>query len=270
MPLTILKKTLPYKYQQTHALLFIPNEKKKLKNSLALITHGYTSHKGSLLNWAMRMAEEGIPTALFDLPGHHLGNFSEVENFEDFKNLAHVLFFEAHKILLNELSKIYPRFVYNDILFAGHSLGALMALKSYETKDLYPQNKNFHYICVGLGISDSQKPHIFETDFYKSTMSARSQLVSPALKPENIFPWIREEKDNFKITGQRIYLLAGEDDLVISRNGVNNLAKILNENGNELIIEQVKHLPHHMPELAAPHIKKHLRRIGILPEKKVL
>ncbi|MBL7665247.1 MAG: alpha/beta hydrolase, partial [Bacteriovoracaceae bacterium] len=40
----------------------------------AIFTHGYTASKSDQLTWATRLAEAGIPTIIFDLPGHYLSS----------------------------------------------------------------------------------------------------------------------------------------------------------------------------------------------------
>src|SRR5690606_26545950 len=108
----------------THALLVNAHTK---HSRIALLCHGYTSHKGSILTWASRLAEEGMSTIIFDVPGHYLGNFSEVESFDDFKNYAHELFAEAFELGQAELSHTI-----DGVVLGGHSLGALLALKAMQ------------------------------------------------------------------------------------------------------------------------------------------
>jgi predicted esterase len=104
--------------------------------------------------------------------------------------------------------------------------------------------------------------HLFDTPFYKSTLTIRSQLVSPALSPENVFPWIKEIKTNIKMSDEKILLVVGEDDLVVPKNGGENLKAHLEAMGNTCVLETPRNLPHHVPELAASHIKSYLKKIG--------
>src|SRR5687767_14992756 len=99
MGVTLSKCVLRQGSLQSNALLFWPESPTPPTSHCALISHGYTSHKDSLLNWASRLAEERIPTVLFDLPGHYLGSFNEVERFEDFAGGAHLLFERAFEQL---------------------------------------------------------------------------------------------------------------------------------------------------------------------------
>ena len=142
----------------THGLLFVPEQK---SSSLALLCHGYTSHKGSLLTWASRLAEEGMPTLIFDVPGHYLGNFSEVENFDEFKNYAHELFAEAYETAKQELNQSVE-----GLVLGGHSLGALLAIKAMNLPEFSALKKVS--IAVGLGMPPKKVVHIFDTPFYVS------------------------------------------------------------------------------------------------------
>ncbi|MBH46575.1 MAG: hypothetical protein CME71_00220 [Halobacteriovorax sp.] len=238
----------------THGLMLLPEQH---LGRIALLCHGYTSHKGSLLAWATRLAEEKIPTMIFDVPGHYLGNFSEVDNFSDFKSSAHELFQEAYEQALLELN-----FAPERVILGGHSLGALLALKALDLSCFSRLQKIA--IGVGLGMPPQGVVHIFDTPFYKSTLKLREGLVSPALKPDNVFPWIKEEKENLAISQKRIHLISGEDDMVVGEDGMERFAKHLEKYGNDVSIEKPKRLAHHVPENAAPHIKKFLKDQGWL------
>lgn len=238
----------------THGLLLLPEEQ---SGRLALLCHGYTSHKSSLLSWANRLAEEKIPSLIFDIPGHYLGNFSEVDSFHDFKTHAHELFTDAWDGALSHLNKTPT-----SLLLGGHSLGALLALKALELKTFSTIDKLA--IGVGLGMAPQGVVHIFDTPFYKSTLKLREQLVSPELKPDNVFPWIKEEKELLAVSKQRIHLITGEDDMVVGEDGMERFAKHLEEHGNQVSMEKPKRLAHHVPENAAPHIKKFLKDEGWL------
>lgn len=233
----------------THGLLFVPEQK---SSSLALLCHGYTSHKGSLLTWASRLAEEGMPTLIFDVPGHYLGNFSEVENFDEFKNYAHELFAEAYETAKQELNQSVE-----GLVLGGHSLGALLAIKAMNLPEFSALKKVS--IAVGLGMPPKKVVHIFDTPFYKSTLKLREQLVSPAIKPDNVFPWIKEEKENLTIVRERIHLITGEDDMVVGDDGMERFAEHLEKQGNHVTWEKPKKLAHHVPENAAAHVKKFLK-----------
>lgn len=238
----------------THALLLVPDQ---CNGRLALLCHGYTSHKASILSWASRLAEEGMPTIIFDVPGHYLGNFSEVDSFSDFKSYAHELFAEAFELAQAELTSAVK-----SVVLGGHSLGALLALKALSL----PTFAGLEKIAVGVGLGMAPKDvvHIFDTPFYKSTLKLREQLVCPELKPDNVFPWIKEEKERLTIMRERIHLITGEDDMVVGDDGMERFAKQLEAQGNHVSFEKPKKLAHHVPENAAPHVKKFLKDEGWL------
>ncbi len=255
--------------QETHALLFLPDPNGPIIPSFALFTHGFTSHKASILNWSIRLVEEGVSNILFDLPGHYLGSFSEVPNFDWFKKQAHKFYQQAYDKLKQEFSLCFPQYQSQlenksfKIILGGHSLGGLLALKALELK-CFQKYDNKTAIAVGLGLPPKDAPHVFASPFYKSTLAIRAQLVAPELAPENVFPWIQEEKENMNISQQKIYLLSGEDDVVVGKKGIERMAKILQDHNNQVSLEKVIKLPHHTPELAAPHLKKWLKSQGYL------
>ena len=238
----------------TNALLLLPEQPSK---TLALLCHGYTSSKFSILSWASRLAEENVPTLIFDIPGHYLGNFSEVESFDEFKTSAHELFSEAFEAASSHLASPASR-----LIIGGHSLGGLLALKAIEE----PVFANIEKIAlgVGLGLAPKDVVHIFDTPFYKSTLKLREQLVSKELKPDNVFPWIKDEKESLTLTRQRIHLITGEDDVVVGEDGMERFATYLESLGNIVSMEKPKKLAHHIPENAAPHIKKFFKDEGWL------
>ena len=259
MGAAIFKTNLMEGDLEVHALGFLPDPEKHSKiNSMALFTHGYTSHKGSLLTWASRLVEEGVAVLIFDLPGHYLGGFFEVESFDSFKSSAHRLFCSAHKILASKL----PENEFEQIILGGHSLGALLSLNALN--DPYFADKNCRSICVGLGVLEEGKTHLFETPFYKSTLVLREQLVSPELSPEKVFSWIREEKHRLAVKNKIIHMITGEDDLVVGDQGSERIAAHLKSLGNMVSLEKPTKLPHHFPEQAASFIKKYFRKENLL------
>lgn len=248
----------PAERVEVDAFCFIPEEGKRAK-SVSVFTHGFTSHKGSILNWSLRLAEEGIPGILFDLPGHYLGCFTEVSSFEVFKENAAKLFPNAIEALKNELGGLDE--ASTKLIVGGHSLGALLALKTLQDFS-FSEFESSQAICVGFGLPPQGVTHIFDTPFYKSTLLIRGQLVTPALHPDVIFPWIKEEKENLSLTGRNIYLLTGADDVVVGKDGTERLKEQLESLGNEVILEKPSKLAHHVPENAAPHIKKWVKDRG--------
>ena len=108
--------------------------------------------------------------------------------------------------LPTELSRVTPQLFISalnlfdspsKVIFGGHSLGALMSLKaSMLTKvDLV--------CCVGFGLDHPSKPHLFETPLFQETLHLRSQLVSPSIRHEILFPWLKEQKINLNISNQK-------------------------------------------------------------------
>lgn len=217
----------------------------------ALWAHGYTSSKNSLLNWALRCAEVGVENILFDLPGHYLGSFNEVESFEEFKSSSHKLFAKAFQKLQNQTP--------DHFILGGHSLGGLLAIKALNLDTF--KNLSKEAIAVGLGMAPKNKLHLFDTPFYKSTLEVRAQLVSPSIDPQSIFTWIKEEKENLSLQNQKITLITGADDLVVGKDGTERLAELLKEKTNDVTVQRPTKLPHHQPEMAAPHIKSLIKKL---------
>lgn len=262
----IKKETLSFLNKtNTHVFYFIPDHDLAFPKTMAVFSHGYTADKSSILNWAVRLCEVGVPVALFDLPGHYLGNFSEVESFLDFTEHGHELFANA----FFRLKEIYQdEFPLNDhlleadqlkLVLGGHSLGSLLSLKALNDERLKDYQKLS--VAVGLGMAPKDIVHLFDTPFYKSTLKLREQLVSPALKPDNIFPWIKKEKEEIILNSKRIHLITGADDLVVGSDGMERFRDYLVSLGNDVSFEKPTKLPHHEPELAASHVKKFLKSI---------
>lgn len=243
---------------QVNALAFLPSADKQLRSEWALFTHGYTSHKGDCLNWASRLVEVGVPCLIFDQPGHYLGSFHEVNSLDDFKQHAHELFGDAYQrlqILLEPQLGLSPR--PETVILGGHSLGAFTAIKALELP-IFASLKRVG-IGIGIGIGQRQATHLFETAFYEKTLSIRRQLVSPALDSKAVFTWLKESKENMSISGERIHLITGEDDVVVGNGGLEAFLEVLERNGNVVTWEKPKRLPHHEPGSATPHIYAFLK-----------
>ena len=260
MSVRIVKRTLSNKYFSFDAMAIIPStqEHLTLKKDWAIFTHGYTASKVDCLPWSQRLAEQAIPSVFFDLPGHYMGSFKEVNSFEDFKLHVHECFIEAFQFLEEVASDIFSSSQCNKIIFGGHSLGALLTLKAIEL----PFFENFEKLalCVGLGISQHKETHLFESSFYQKTLNIRRQLVSPAIDSDNIFPWIKEEKLSLTASDKRIHLITGIDDLVVGVGGMEALESQLKKLNNNVTSTQPKKLPHHEPTLAAGHINAFLKK----------
>jgi len=254
-----LELSLPW--FQVNALAFIPSsEKAPIKSEWALFSHGYTSHKGDCLNWATRLVEAGIPCLIFDQPGHYLGSFHEVNSFSDFKEHAHELFAEGYHRLqgLLEQELGFGQFPANSaIILGGHSLSAFTSIKALQLSTF--ANLKRLAIAVGIGIGQRQATHLFETAFYEKTLSIRRQLVSPHLDSKEVFAWLKDQKENIVISGERIHMITGEDDVVVGNLGMETFLAILEKQGNTVTWEKPKRLPHHEPGAATAHIYSFLK-----------
>lgn len=262
----IKKHTLNFlNKSETNVFYFLPDIDQTFPKTMVILTHGYTADKSSILNWALRLCEVGVPVALFDLPGHYLGNFSEVDDFTDFTDHAHELFAQAFKELKKHYLESFPLNEHDldehelKVVLGGHSLGSLLSLKALKSEAFSKYQRLS--IVVGLGMAPKDVVHLFDTPFYKSTLKIREQLVSPALKPDNIFPWIKKEKEEIEIHGERIHFITGVDDLVVGNDGMERLAERFLQMNNTVTMEKPSKLPHHEPELAASHVKKFLKGI---------
>ena len=269
MGVSLKKKILNCRSWKTNALLFLPDPANPIKEGLAIFCHGYTAHKGDLLTWASRLSEEGLPTMIFDIPGHYMGSYNEVESFEEFSNYSPSLFEEAYKVLCEEFKGFYPLYEhYIDpgslkLVLGGHSLGGLLALLASKLP-LFQTVSHKTLIGVGLGMGPLKGEHVFQSSFFKSTINLRGQLVSKALGPEVVFPWIKAQKDLIELENQKIHLIVGEDDIVVPKDGPLRMKERLESQGNEVVITMPKRLSHHQPELAATYVKKVLKEEGLL------
>lgn len=239
----------------THALVLFPKNVSDFQNGLAIFTHGYTAEKTPLLPWAVRLSDSGIPTMIFDLPGHYLAHFEELESFELFKNHVHELFTTAYHALLKEIN-----FVVNaetKLILGGHSMGGLLSIKALMNPEFDELEKVA--IGVGVGIQADDKPHFFQSKFYEKTMALRAQLVSPHLGPDKVFTWLYEEKKHIPTFHQKIILITGEDDIVVSRDGAERFKKLLEDHANIVTLDKPSKLAHTAPELAASTIYHHVK-----------
>lgn len=255
---TIIEKViLNHPKFSSNALCFIPTAQLFKANLLAIFTHGYTSSKTDLITWATRLSDAGITCVIFDLPGHYLGSFNELASLADFQLHTHELFLYAYKEakkLLIQNNLIFDTSA--KIILGGHSLGALLALDCHKIKEF---NKNTIYMGVGLGINPLVKVHLFDTDFYQKTLNIRKQLVSAALNPKEVFPWIKGHKYNTDMRGQQVVLICGKDDVVVGKGGASHLKSQLEEFNSVELIEPER-LPHHEPQLAAGIIYNYLKQ----------
>ncbi|MDC0253713.1 alpha/beta fold hydrolase [Bacteriovoracales bacterium] len=268
MSVSLSKKILECRNWKTNSLIFLPDPSGKVKPALGVFCHGYTAHKGDLLTWASRLSEEGMATIIFDIPGHYMGSYNEVDSFEDFKSYSPELFEKAFEVLSREFKEAYPlyeHYLSSDglkLVLGGHSLGGLLSLKASKSDFFQKYTKTL--IGVGLGMGLQTGEHVFQSSFFKSTINLRGQLVSPELGPEKVFPWIKEEKEILELTGQDIHLVVGLDDIVVPKDGAERMKEKFEKQGNIVELTRPKKLSHHQPELAASYIKKILKEKNIL------
>lgn len=261
MSVKIVKKILSNDYFSFYAMAFLPSKdggEPNQKDTWAFFTHGYTASKRDCLPWAQRLAEAGIPSVIYDLPGHYLGSFNECESFEDFKNHAHETFIDAFSFLKDSLMLEGFSTDCKRVVLGGHSLGAMLSIKALEL-DFF-ENYDRIGIGVGLGIGQHKTTHLFESSFYEKTLNIRRQLVSPALDSDIVFPWIKQEKLDANITDQRIHLITGQDDVVVGAGGMEALGFTLKGLGNNVTTHEPRKLPHHEPTMAATHIYSFLKK----------
>lgn len=244
------KRTLTSGPFTVNALAFIPERPKT--NFVGVFTHGYTASKSSLLTWGSRLAASGFSMMIFDLPGHYLGSYNEVESLQDFTNYSPLLFHEAKKYL-EEMNLLTGD---QTLILGGHSLGALMSLKALETDLNY---QNVFNICVGYGLGPQETIHAFDSDFYKKTFEFREQLVSEPIRGNKILPWIKSQKESMNISNHEIHLITGKDDIVVASDGSERLQELLQDKGNDVSLIRPNRMSHHQPELAGPHIMAILR-----------
>jgi hypothetical protein len=257
MSVKIEKLKLKHKSFAVNALALLPSNDEKeapISSTWAVFTHGYTASKTDVLPWAVRCSEGGVPSIIFDLPGHYLGSYNEVNNFEEFKNHASELFYVAFSELKKLMSSECER-----VILSGQSLGALLSGWALDDSNFGELERMS--IGVGLGLNpNTDKIHIFESNFYQKALNIRRQLVSDALDSDVVFAWIKDEKEKIKTYGHRIHLITGEDDVVVGKGGMAALAETLERNGCEVTMDEPKKLPHHQPELAAAHVFSFIRK----------
>lgn len=259
MSIKIKPVLLSNKYFTFNALVFLPsldNDAPVIKNDWCVFTHGYTASKSDCLSWATRVSEAGSPAIIFDEPGHFLGGFHEVNSFEDFKEHAHENFITAFE-KLEEMMQDHSLSVCETVVLGGHSLGAMLSLKALGLD--YFNDKKLLAITVGIGIWQHKSVHLFETSFYEKTLNVRKQLVSSNLDPDDVFPWINEEKLKLNLTNKRIHMITGLDDVVVGPGGMEAMAERLRD-GNNVSTHEPKKLPHHEPSGAATHIYTFLKK----------
>ena len=260
MSVKIVKKTLNNSHFKFCAMAILPSpdESENYKGQWGVFTHGYTASKRDCLPWAQRFAETGAPAVFFDLPGHYLGSFHEVESFEEFKEHAHECFIDAYEFLKEALEDNGYSIECTDLILGGHSLGAMLSLKALELLEFSEFKKLA--ICIGLGIGQHKETHLFESSFYQKTLDVRRQLVSPAIDSDVVFPWIKNEKLSVTLTDERVHLICGQDDVVVGPGGMEALEFNLKSLGNNVTSQEPKKLPHHEPTMAATHINSFMRK----------
>jgi len=235
-----------------HGIFYRPESSIK---ALAIFTHGYTSCLHDLLKWGERLQMLGIASFIFDLPGHYLGKSSEVTNFLNFTQDSWKIFENAYLFCCQQLKNEGDNV---PLILGGHSLGSLLAFKAAQSKIFKTKNKLF--VGVGAWMNTSEDNHLFEDKFYEKTLTLRAQYVCPELNPANVFSWIKNEKEKLSLTGEKIYLLTGLDDVVAGGVGAEKFKELMLKLNNQVYLERPNHLSHHRPELAAPHLAALLKK----------
>ncbi len=253
MSVKLVKQTITNKYFSFNTILFIPSQETETRSEFALFTHGYTASKNDCLNWAQRLSEAGIPCAIFDLPGHHLGSFTTVDSFDDFKDHSHECFIDAFNLLNEHINSPCEK-----LILGGHSLGALLSIKALELDYFSAFDKIA--IGVGIGIGQHKTVHLFESSFYEKTLNVRRQLVDENLDSDLVFPWIKEQKLIMDVSNKRIHLITGADDVVVGEGGMEAFRFNLEAQNNEVTFSEPRKLPHHDPAMAATHIYNFLKK----------
>jgi len=254
MSVKIKFKTIKTEDFQFNAAVFLPDSADMI-NHCALFTHGYTASKSDNISWAQRLSEAGIPSVIFDQPGHLLGSINTVASFDVYKEKAHHCFIDAWNFLNEELPTTFKT---ESFILGGHSLGALMSVKALELEPF--KSEKSMAIGVGLGIGQHKNTHIFESSFYQKTLNIRRQLVCAELDSDNVFPWIKEEKENILTSDSRVHLITGADDVVVGAGGMEAFAQKLIENGNQVTTYEPKKLAHHEPSMASTQIYHFLKK----------
>jgi hypothetical protein len=253
MSVKLVTKTITNEYFEFNSIAFIPSKDTETRSEWALFTHGYTASKSDCLSWAQRLSEAGVPSVIFDLPGHHLGSFNKVNSFDDFKEHSHECFVEAFKFLSQEIDTPCEKLV-----LGGHSLGALLSIKALEL-DFFSAFEKIA-IGVGIGIGQHKTVHLFESSFYEKTLNIRRQLVDENIDSDLVFPWIKDQKLVLDTSGKRIHLITGQDDVVVGEGGMEALRFNLESQDNEVTFSEPRKLPHHEPSMAASHVYNFLKK----------
>ncbi len=226
------------------ALMFIPKID-SIPIGQCVFTHGYTSSKTSLLSWSQTLLQSNIPSILFDLPGHLLGNSSDISSLEEFYEVAIQFFHQCTEYMNQEK----PKWEHVPWWFGGHSLGAFIALNASRIKK--PKIKT---VCVGLGLKKDLRKTIAHHHFFKDVIEFRKHLVSETLSPAPFFSWLQKKKENLDISNQNFFFITGKDDIVMTPEDTQNLIEHL-KNKNDIKSVFPKHLPHYLPERASSEIK---------------
>jgi pimeloyl-ACP methyl ester carboxylesterase len=245
----IYRHKLKTKHLESAALTFFPAQ---ASNKIAAVfTHGHTSHKGAILSWAEKLYHAGIASTIFDLPGHYMGEGSDVIDLDLFSKEAPELFSQA----INAMSE---KLIVDHWIVGGHSLGALLSLKFLNLEAI--PNSKVEAIAVGFAETSKSGNHLYQEAIFKKMLEFRSLLVSPALHHDYFFQWIRKEKMSLALKNKRLLLLSGRDDLVAKAEDVESLALRLKQDENIVELIMLDKLPHHEPEKAATHIRDYIIR----------
>lgn len=207
-----------------------------------IFTHGFTTSKQDLTSWLMKCVEMQISCCIFDLPNHLLGESSEV-SADIFKKESHLLFFEA--------AKLFP--LTEKFIYGGFSLGSLFAIEASLIK------KPAAIVLAGFGFDYHYKQHIYESQAFSFLLKFRSKLITN-LDSKDLFQWVQQKKEEMIITDQNIILISGEDDLVVGKQGMENLMQHLG-NTNHYTMIKPPYLGHHFPDKVSSFLERPLKKV---------
>ena len=140
----------------------------RIKSTVIIYTHGFTSGKYSLDNLAGYLAGRGYPGLTFDLVGHKLGGTGG--------EMHHTV--QAAENLQDSLTWVRTHLEVAQIVLIGHSMGAAAGVQVAAWEQLRPGNPplaGIVGICMGL------EPSLgFETQIGRAMLAQRRDYVAGA------------------------------------------------------------------------------------------
>lgn len=253
---------LVYKNLNVNALWAKPKSSNKHLNleNLCIFTHGYTSHKASILSWLQKLSQNGYHAIIFDLPGHFLGGLKKEVNFNDFTTQSHMLFESAVKYAQSNFQNDHLK----SIVIGGHSIGGYFSLMA-SNLEIFKKFQTYVY-CVGLGVGEKGKISVMQQSLFKPTLDFRAELISKDIHPDAIFPWLSNVKRELSLQNQNYTLITGKNDIICPPQNIQNLTDSLYQNSQDnknLNIKQhiEQNLPHDKPEMISSFITRQIKKI---------